>query len=50
MNDAYWSWLERQETDESEGAAASGDSVALLDRPEIELEPPVPTGFESFWA
>ena len=52
MNDAsYWSWLrEQSERNESEGAAASGDSVAVADRPDIELEPPVPNGFESFWA
>jgi hypothetical protein len=49
MNDAYWSWLrEQEEHEESERAAFSG-SVAVAERPEIELEHPVPSGFESFW-
>jgi hypothetical protein len=51
MNDNYWSWLQEQtQRNEAERAAFSEhSSVLLLDEPEIELEPPVPTGFESFW-
>jgi hypothetical protein len=52
MNDNYWSWLSEQtDRNEAERAAFSGDSstsVMLLE-PEIELVPPVPNGFESFW-
>jgi hypothetical protein len=48
--DSYWSWFRQEsEREEFERAAFSGETVALLDKPEIELEPPVPTGFESFW-
>ena len=41
----------RRQRNEAESAAFSDSamlSVMLLE-PEIELEPPVPTGFESFW-
>ena len=50
-NEAYWSWLEEQSDrgEESERAAFSGDSVALMEQPDLTLEPIVPTGFESFW-
>jgi len=50
MNDNYYSWLnEQSERSEAESAAFSESSSVLLLEPEIELEPPVPTGFESFW-
>jgi hypothetical protein len=53
MNDNYWSWLNQQtDRNEAERAAFSEDSTMLsvmLLEPEIELEPPVPNGFESFW-
>jgi hypothetical protein len=51
MNDTTWSWLQESEDDRAERAAFSETLPAalLLLEPEIELEPPVPTGFESFW-
>ena len=51
MNDnTYWSWLNEQTAvNEAESAAFSERSNVLTLEPEIELEPPVPTGFESFW-
>jgi hypothetical protein len=51
MNDkTYWSWLQEQTAvNEAESAAFSESSSVLLLEPEIELEPPVPNGFESFW-
>jgi hypothetical protein len=52
MNDnTYWTWLREQTlVNEAESAAFSDHSSAtMLLEPEIELEPPVPNGFESFW-
>jgi hypothetical protein len=50
MNDnTYWSWLQEQTAANEAESAAFSESAVLLLEPEIELEPPVPNGFEAFW-